>query len=168
MSLNIEKLRRQAIKSFIPVGENLRREGAVDSEIVYVFNNHVEVKIKNYYSELKYCRSRISINLQDLKSADSKAEVVFYNKLCEEKIPFKFQYEISPYRVDFLISDFLIVEIDGPHHNETTQKKHDEKRDKYLKAYGYRVVRYPIWLIAMDIDAVIEQIKEDVSIKKQN
>lgn len=162
MSLNLEKLRRQAIKSFIPIGKELRREGVMDSEIVYAFNNHVEAKVRNYYSKLKYKISGISIDLQALKNTDSKAGVIFYNKLCEEKISFKFQYEISPYRVDFLISDFLIVEIDGPHHNETTQKEYDEKRDKYLKIYGYTVVRYPIWLIAMDIDAVIEQIKESV------
>lgn len=161
MSLNIEKLRRQAIKSFIPIGKELRCEGAMDSEIVYAFNNHVEAKVKNYYSKPKYYISGVSIDLQDLKNADSRAEVVFYNKLYEEKIPFKFQYEISPYRVDFLISGFLIIEIDGPHHNETKQKEYDEKRDKYLKTYGYKVVRYPIWLVAMDIDAVIEQIKED-------
>lgn len=162
MKLNIEKLRRKVINNFTPIGESLRAEGLTDQEIVKAFNNHINTKIRNYYSRLRYNGSRIIINLNKLKNsikgADSKAEIIFYDKLMQEKIPFKFQYKISPYRVDFLVGDFLIVEIDGPHH--IAQKEYDKKRDKYLESYGYKVVRYPIWLIAMDINAAIEQIKE--------
>ncbi len=156
MKLNIKNLRRKVIKSFVPIGEALRKEGALNNEIVGAFNNHVKAKVRNYYN---LNHNGISIDLKDLKKADSKAEAIFYNKLIEEKISFKFQYEIAPYRVDFLVSDFLIVEIDGPHHKK--QREYDKKRDKYLKAYGYKVLRYPIWLVAMDVNAVIEQIREE-------
>lgn len=162
MKPNISKLRRKAVDSFVPVGESLRSEGATDYEITRVFHSHVEAKVKNYYSETKF-------NLQTIKSIfkkrlikppESKAEYIFYKKLIKEKISFKFQYKISPYRVDFLVNDFLIIEIDGPQHG--TQKKYDKKRDQYLESYGYQVVRYPIWLIAMDVNAVINQIKEEI------
>ena len=161
MKLNISKLRRKVIDGFIPTGESLRKEGLTDNEIVRAFNNHVDLKIRNYYNKLDRNISRLAYDLiKPDSTADSKAEIVFYDKLVKEKISFKFQYKISPYRVDFLINDFLIVEIDGPHHNDEKQKKYDKKRDKYLESYGYQIVRYPIWLIAMDINAVVEQIKE--------
>ena len=162
MKLNISKLRRKVIDSFVPIGESLRNEGLSDNKIIRAFNNHVDLKVRNYYNRLDRNISRVVFDLiKPDSTADSKAEIIFYDKLIKEKIKFKFQYQISPYRVDFLIKDFLIVEIDGPHHNDEKQKKYDEKRDKYLKSYGYKVVRYPIWLIAMDINAVIKQIKDE-------
>jgi len=161
MKLNISKLRRKVINSFVPIGESLRNEGLSDNEIVRAFNNHMDLKVRNYYKSLDRNISRVVLSLVKPDSAaDSKAEVIFYDKLVKEEISFQFQYEISPYRVDFLINGFLIVEIDGPHHNNEKQKIYDKKRDKYLEKYGYTVVRYPIWLIAMDIDAVVEQIRD--------
>lgn len=160
MKLNISKLRRKVVKSFIPIGESLRSEGLTDNEIIRAFNNHVDLKIRNYYNRLDRNISRVVFDLKKSDAADSRAELIFYDKLIKEEIAFKFQYKISPYRVDFLINGFLIVEIDGPHHNDEKQIIYDKKRDRYLGKYGYTVVRYPIWLIAMDINAVVEQIRD--------
>ncbi len=161
MKLNISKLRRKVIDSFVPIGESLRNEGLSDNEIVRAFNNHVDLKVRNYYKNSNYDIPRLTLELNKIRSeADSKAEMIFYDKLIKENINFKFQYKITPYRVDFLINDELIVEIDGPHHNDEKQKIYDKKRDGYLESYGYKIIRYPIWLIAMDINAVIEQIKD--------
>lgn len=46
--------------------------------------------------------------------------------------------------VDFLIEDVkLVIEIDGKQHDNTQQKFLDNKRDEYIKSYGYTVVRIP-------------------------
>ena len=35
----------------------------------------------------------------------------------------------------------VIIELDGSGHLEEEQIKHDEKRDKYLKSLGYKILR---------------------------
>jgi len=88
-------------------------------------------------------------------SQDSKAEAVFYDMLCKNGIKFKYQYPIGQYRVDYLIGDWLIIELDGPQH----EKNRDEIRDKYLQKMGYGVLRVPLPTVALDPDAVIREIK---------
>ena len=53
---------------------------------------------------------------------------------------FKRQVPIDHYIVDFVcLRHRLIVEADGGHHS---QSKSDERRDSYLKAHGFRVLRF--------------------------
>ena len=87
---------------------------------------------------------------------DSKIELYVHNALQEERIQFSFQYKIGPFRADFLIAESLVLEIDGPMHNE----EYDMRRDKYLKKMGYDVMRVPTWLVEMDMSMVINEIKE--------
>ena len=166
MKLNISKLRRKLVRDFIPVGYRMREEGKADGEIVDAFNSLVEEKKRQFYANKTFdfaqfnkktlidlCKSaQMSTEDHKIKPTDygpgSKAEMIFADILERAKIPFKAQYEIKPYRVDFLVCGELIVEIDGPHHSG--QKEYDEQRDNYLSDYGYKIVRYPIWLIAMD------------------
>ena len=87
---------------------------------------------------------------------DSKIELYMHNVLQEERLQFSFQYKIGPFRADFLIAETLVLEIDGPMHNED----YDKRRDKYLKKMGYDVMRVPTWLIEMDTDLIIKEIRE--------
>ena len=52
--------------------------------------------------------------------------------------------KIGPYRVDFLIVPRLVVEIDGdpPHAASGSQVVRDRRRDRYLVAQGYAVLRF--------------------------
>ena len=159
------KLSRQAIRHFEPVGEILRKEGKNDIEIIKIFNAHVENKVRKYYSSKKNetgIGRILKQSIEELKKGgyDSKAEVIFEYILKENKIPFKFQYKIGPYRTDFLIDKFLVVEVDGPTHLKFDQKKHDSVRDKYLQDLGYKVLRLPIWLISMSVESVILEIRD--------
>ncbi len=86
---------------------------------------------------------------------DSKIELFVHNILQQERLNFAFQYKIGPFRADFLIADSLILEIDGPMHN----KKYDQRRDKYLKKMGYDIMRVPTWLVEMDTDLIIQEIR---------
>lgn len=52
------------------------------------------------------------------------------------------QVPIGDYIVDFLCKEKrVIIELDGSGHLEEEQIKHDEKRDKYLKSLGYKILR---------------------------
>jgi len=63
MKLNISKLRRKVINSFVPIGESLRNEGLSDNEIVRAFNNHMDLKVRNYYKSLDRNISRVVLSL---------------------------------------------------------------------------------------------------------
>ena len=162
MNTIIKKLRKEIVKEFVPIGQQLRDEGASDKEIVQAFYKHAEVKSRQYYSELKYNQTQLSPDLEAIKKSDSNSEIVFYNMLEKENFKFEFQYEIKPYRVDYLLYDILIVEVDGPHHNTLEQKQYDKRRDKYLIDMGYKVLRFPLFLVIMNIKGIIEQIRTEL------
>ena len=57
---------------------------------------------------------------------------------------FRRQVAIGPYIADFACFDArLIVELDGRPHERPEQEAHDRKRDAWLNAQGFRVLRIP-------------------------
>ncbi len=56
-------------------------------------------------------------------------------------LKFRRQFIIGRYIVDFIcLRHRLIVEADGPHHDDRAQ---DAARDEWLSAQGFRVLRFP-------------------------
>ena len=156
-----EKLRRKAQEDSRPLIEQLVREGVDTGTVVQTYKRLVESRINAYYAKLKLL-SPINNGLGELinglngdVSADSKAEVIFYNILKENQVDFKFHYSIGPYTADYFIPDDLVVELDGPMHD----KDRDKRRDRYMRNLGYRVLRLPIWIVANDPQAVVNEIK---------
>jgi len=52
--------------------------------------------------------------------------------------------------------EYLVVEIDGPQHNE----KRDAKRDEFIQSMGYRILRIPIYILSQNPQMIIEEIKK--------
>jgi very-short-patch-repair endonuclease len=72
---------------------------------------------------------------------------------------FRRQAPIGPYVVDFFCpAAHLILELDGGHHNEDGQAIRDLKRQQWLEAEGYRVMRFWNSDIAKELPAVLERI----------
>ena len=70
---------------------------------------------------------------------------------------FRRQVPIGPFFVDFAcLKARVVVEIDGPAHDFTVQA--DARRDAWLEAAGYLVLRYTADWLAEDTDAVVEDI----------
>jgi len=66
------------------------------------------------------------------------------------------QESIGPYIVDFVCRERrLVVELDGSQHAES---QHDQKRDMYLAAQGYRVMRFWDHEINQNLDGILETI----------
>jgi adenine-specific DNA-methyltransferase len=64
---------------------------------------------------------------------------------------FRRQLSIGPYFVDFVcLSSRLVVEIDGPFHDEEP----DAKKTAYLESQGFRVARFSV----ADVDDSIEDV----------
>ena len=63
--------------------------------------------------------------------------------LRKQKIPFRRQVKIGIYRVDFLVPEWIVVDVFGPHHDGLRQTGWDESRRMYLERKGYRVYIFP-------------------------
>jgi very-short-patch-repair endonuclease len=76
-----------------------------------------------------------------------------------EGLRFRRQHPIGSYIVDFVcLEKRLIVEVDGGHHAQPEQIEHDRRRDHWLSAEGYRVMRIPSIDVFQNIDGVIDGI----------
>ncbi|MGA2290386.1 endonuclease domain-containing protein [Bradyrhizobium sp.] len=72
---------------------------------------------------------------------------------------FRRQAPIGPYVVDFLCpAAYLIIELDGGHHNDDETAERDRERQRWLEREGYRVVRFWNSEIAADLTAVLERV----------
>ena len=61
---------------------------------------------------------------------------------------FKRQVPITPYIVDFLCpAARLVVELDGPPHDNPERRARDAERDAWLEGQGFTVLRFPNDLI---------------------
>ena len=72
--------------------------------------------------------------------ADAGTETIFYTRLRWLKLPIIPQVWLLGHRVDFLIGDRLVVQIDGAHH-VGAQRTSDIAHDALLKLHGYHVIR---------------------------
>ena len=50
------------------------------------------------------------------------------------------------------------MEVDGSHHTEDGQIARDERRDAYMRQYGYSVLRVPAGEIMRNVDDMAEGI----------
>ncbi len=72
---------------------------------------------------------------------------------------FRRQHPIGAYIVDFVcLEKRLIVEVDGGHHTEEAQIAHDQRRDRWLAAEGYRIIRVPNMEVFSNISGVVDAI----------
>lgn len=72
--------------------------------------------------------------------ADSGTESIFRTRLGWLSLPITPQVWILGHRVDFLIGERLVVQIDGGHHVDA-QRTSDIAHDALLKLHGYHVIR---------------------------
>src|SRR3954454_7363945 len=81
---------------------------------------------------------------RSLRRSSTRAELLLWRRLRDRQLcscKFVRQEPIGPYYVDFVCREpRLIVEVDGGQHADNPA---DRKRDAFLSALGYRVVR--VW-----------------------
>jgi very-short-patch-repair endonuclease len=81
-----------------------------------------------------------------LRRAQTAAEVTLWRELRDRRLDgwkFRRQDPIEGYIADFLCFEArLIVEVDGPLHEEIERKLKDRKRDTILLAHGFRTLRF--------------------------
>ena len=85
-------------------------------------------------------------NARRLRREMTKAEKNLWNCLRNRGIGAKFrrQVPIGNYVADFAcVAAKLIVELDGPTHDDPEQQAHDIERDAWLRRQGWTVLRFP-------------------------
>lgn len=76
-----------------------------------------------------------------------------------EGLRFRRQHPIGGYVVDYVCLDRrLVVEVDGGQHTEDDQMAHDARRDQWLEAEGYQVLRVPTIEVSGDMSGVLDTI----------
>ncbi len=81
----------------------------------------------------------------------------YLRALRERGIRFRRQHAIGPYVADFCApGHHLVIELDGSQHLE--QEERDKERSAYLRARGYRVIRFWNDQVMKDIQGVMQKI----------
>jgi very-short-patch-repair endonuclease len=99
---------------------------------------------------------------RSLRRDSTDAERIIWNALRAHRphgASFHRQTSIDPYIADFVCrSASLIVEIDGGQHFEEVGLKRDLRRDAFLNAIGYRVIRFNNYDVMANRVGVLEAI----------
>ena len=100
---------------------------------------------------------------RNLRTQSTEAEKLLWKYLRSKQLEgFKFrrQQPIGNYIVDFVCFEKrLIIELDGGHH--ALDKGKDVERDTWLSAEGFKVLRFWNTDVLMNIDGVLETIRQD-------
>jgi len=87
------------------------------------------------------------------------AERMLWAELRKLKLNFRRQAPIGRYVADFVHpASRLVVEIDGPRHDQPEIAERDLVRTDWLKSQGYRVVRFPEKQVRDALAAIVERI----------
>lgn len=90
-------------------------------------------------------RAKLINRRRELRSHATEAELKLWPLLRavrNQNLRFRRQHSIGPYIADFCCpSKRLVIEIDGPIHDDEDRREYDKKRTEYLITKGYRVIR---------------------------
>jgi len=93
----------------------------------------------------------------------TEAEKKLWNRIRNKQsgVKFRRQHAIGDYIVDFIsFEKRVIIEIDGSQHFE---HESDDKRDRWFRGQGYKVLRFWNNDVMKNIDGVLEVIMKEIS-----
>jgi very-short-patch-repair endonuclease len=111
---------------------------------------------------------RLSFRRQQRREP-SRIERVLWECLRDRRfmnLKFKRQVSVGPYVVDFWCEAHqLVVEADGPMHDDPARKVADERRDLWMRERGLRVVRLRQDEVLMATGKALQQVAETIGAK---
>jgi very-short-patch-repair endonuclease len=92
------------------------------------------------------------------------AERMLWKELRRLEMNFRRQAPIGRYIADFVHhSSRLVVELDGPRHDDMDVALRDADRTAWLAAQGYRVIRFPEKQVRDHLSKVVERIAAEAA-----
>jgi len=109
---------------------------------------------------------------RELRREQTPAEEALWSLLRDRRLlrlKFRRQVPIGRFIVDFYCHrQKLVIELDGPVHEEPSQIVHDEERDLYLRSIGMTILRFSNQRIFEEPQAVLREIQETADRRYQN
>ncbi len=103
---------------------------------------------------------------RDNRKNPTQAEAILWEELRDRKLDghkFRRQHPMDSFIVDFVqIENQLIVEIDGPIHQEVDNPNYDEYRTLLLNEKGFRVIRFTNDEVLSNLEGVLTKIKANL------
>jgi uroporphyrinogen-III synthase len=103
---------------------------------------------------------------RNLRKRQTYCEKVLWSELRNKKLlnlKFRRQYPINKYIVDFFCYEKkLIIELDGPLHEDNEKQKRDEIRQRELECLGYKIIRFRNEDLISKFDYVLKEIEEKI------
>jgi very-short-patch-repair endonuclease len=113
-----------------------------------------------------FYNNKLKTHARKLRKGMTDAEIKMWSAIRMKQLNgcrFYRQRIIGGYLVDFFSPKArLVIEIDGSQHFEIKAIEEDQKRDKYIKIRGYKVLRYDDIEVLTNIDGVTEDILENM------
>ncbi|HXV29038.1 MAG TPA: DUF559 domain-containing protein [Sinorhizobium sp.] len=89
---------------------------------------------------------KVRLRAKELRTERTKAEAAMWNMLRDLRplgARFRRETPIGPYIADFAwLSARIVVEVDGDSHESDAGRRHDQRRDQFMKAQGFTVLRF--------------------------
>lgn len=108
--------------------------------------------------------SKKIIRSRELRKEMTESEKIFWSVVRNRGVnnyKFRRQQIIDGFIVDFYCDELdLVVEIDGPVHNQKEQKDRDGERDKILMQRGLKILRITNDDVMMNMDKIVKNICE--------
>jgi very-short-patch-repair endonuclease len=102
------------------------------------------------------------VRARDLRKNSTKAERIIWGILRAHRL--NRQVPIGPYIAEFVChAAKLVIEIDGGQHYEPTGLVRDQRRDAFLKAEGFRILRFSNLDVMTNRAGVAEVIAETLT-----
>ena len=83
---------------------------------------------------------------RESRKSQTSAETKLWSLLRDRRLikrKFRRQHPIGIYVVDFAcLAAHLVIEVDGPSHDQAEQRAFDQQRTEYLAREGWRVIRF--------------------------
>ena len=112
---------------------------------------------------MKESRRQIAL-ARKLRQSQTDAENALWTRLKNkqlEGVKFRRQQPLGSYIVDFVSFERkIIIEVDGGQHNEREASERDEERAAWLKERGYQVLRFGNNEALVNMEGVLENIRE--------
>lgn len=103
---------------------------------------------------------------KEQRSMQTRAEDLFWQQVRAGRFygyKFKRQVPIAPYIVDFLCAAAkVVVELDGPPHENPEQRAHDQARDAFLRKQGFQVLRFSNDMMLGNGKLVLEAVRNAI------